>query len=70
MRGEELVLEGNEVNVKSMTIGYYRGVPYYRIEGVTGKKGYSYNLNKGMYPTLSKMMDALLEERDAANNES
>jgi hypothetical protein len=65
---EEIILENTEykrVNVKSMTMGSHLGVPYYKFEAVNGKKGYSYDMNKGMYPTMTAMLDALAEEQDA-----
>ncbi len=69
---EEIILEETEtkrVNVKSMTVRNFQGTPYYRFEAVNGKKGYAYDLNKGMYPTLGEMMDALVADRAAVRAE-
>ena len=52
-----------KVNVKHLTIGNYRGIPYYKIVAVNGTKGYAWDLNKEMYPTREKMLDAYLEDR-------
>ena len=69
---EEIILEETErkkVNVKAVSVLFYRGIPYYRFEAVNGKKGYSYDIDKGMYPTLTTMLDALIEEGKDADTE-
>ena len=53
----------SRVNVKHLTIGRYRGIPYYKIVAVNGTKGYAWDLNKEMYPTQEAMLDAYLEGR-------
>ena len=58
------MLEVKRVNVKSVSVGFYRSIPYYRITAVNDKKGYAYDLNKGMYPTLTAMLDAFEADRD------
>ena len=50
------------VNIKEVRMGFYKGVPHFKIIAVNGDRAYSYNLDKGVYPTLTAMIDARLAE--------
>ena len=58
-----MIEEVRRVNIKTLTIGKYRSIPYYKIVAVNGDKGYAWDLNKKMYPTRALMLDAYLEDR-------
>ena len=46
------------VNIKFFNVLRYRAIPYYKFVAVNDKKGYAYDIDKGMYPTRSAMLDA------------
>ena len=52
------------VNIKEVRIGFYKGVPHFKIIAVNGDKAYAYNLEEGVYPTLTAMIDARTMEDD------
>ncbi len=60
---EDALQTAKRVNIKDMVIRSYRGMPYYKFTAVNDKRGYAYDLNKGMHPTLSAMMDAFQSDR-------
>ena len=51
------------VNIKDIRIGFYRGIPHYKITAANGDRAYAYDLDQGVYPTLTKMVDAMLEDK-------
>ncbi len=65
MEGREAFPPVRRVNAKTLTVGFYRGIPYYKIVAVDGSKGYAWDLNKLMYPSRTEMLDAYLEEDEA-----
>ena len=52
----------NRVNIKDIRIGFYRGIPHYKITAANGDKAYAYDLEAGVYPTLVAMVDARQED--------
>ena len=61
---EDALTTAKRVNVKYMNLLRYRGVPYFKFVAVNNKKGYAYDLNKGMYPTREAMWEAFESDRD------
>ena len=64
LEGEDAMTTAKRVNIKYMNILRYRGLPYYKFVAVNDKKGYAYDLDKGMYATRAEMWEAFQEDRE------